>query len=134
MKSFADANSVLSGFVPTDSAEEPKNHNSSFRFILSFCLASCLAVGLHEISAQEIASDSGSLIEDGFTSLCSDVPFRGWEYAGNWVIEDGAFDRAKAGGRIAFLLHGSVQGRNTTSGPVEHGTHRLSGHIDSELG
>jgi len=32
MKSFADANSVLSGFVPTDSAEEPKEERLRLNF------------------------------------------------------------------------------------------------------
>lgn len=83
------------------------NYTLSFRFILSFCLASCLAVEVREISAQEITTDSRSFVEDGFTSLSSDVPFEGWEHAGNWVIEDGAFYRAKAGGPLTYT-HSTV--------------------------
>gem|GEM_PF-4269304 len=35
MKSFADTNSVLSGFVPTDSAEEPKTSQTTQLAIFS---------------------------------------------------------------------------------------------------
>lgn len=78
------------------------NHTPSLCFILCFCLTVWLATDIRVLFAQETAIESGSFVEHGFTSLSTDVPFEGWEHAGNWVMEDGAYYRAKAGGSLTY--------------------------------
>jgi len=42
------------------------------------------------------------VLEPGFTSLFDGKTFAGWEHAGNWVIEDGAFYRQRRGGSLTY--------------------------------
>ncbi|MGV3483699.1 MAG: 3-keto-disaccharide hydrolase [Planctomycetaceae bacterium] len=41
--------------------------------------------------------------EHEYVSLSDGVSFAGWEHAGNWVIEQGAFYRAKDGGPLTYV-------------------------------
>jgi hypothetical protein len=54
-----------------------------------------------------VASTMGHAIEPadeglGFEALSDGKTFAGWKQEGNWVIEDGAFSRVKAGGSLTY--------------------------------
>ncbi|MDB4338900.1 DUF1080 domain-containing protein [Rubripirellula sp.] len=46
--------------------------------------------------------ESNAATEAGFSALSDGKTFDGWQHSGNWVIEEGAFYRKRAGGSLTF--------------------------------
>lgn len=82
----------MSGWAPQgcQSVFKPKSLNmriATLLFAVLFLLSPTLAVEP----------------EPAFTSLFDGQSFEGWEHKGNWIIEDGAFYRNKAGGSLTYI-------------------------------
>ena len=48
-----------------------------------------------------------SSVDAGWVTLFDGKTFTGWDHAGNWVIEDGAFYRKAKGGKLWLQDHGA---------------------------
>lgn len=73
--------------------------------ICSFFLLISVLMPVRYTSSQEASSIpeiGGSEASAGFVRLFDGLTFTGWEQAGNWVIEDGAFHRKLRGGSLTY--------------------------------
>jgi hypothetical protein len=67
--------------------------------------ASLWSLLLFSLAAETFAGETRSTRlapESAFTSLTDGESFRGWNQAGNWIIEDRAFVRARPGGPLVY--------------------------------